>query len=88
MVNVTLNASAREFVVATVSPSLRRRTQLCVEGPLHLDLITPDKIVVYPAATSTYRVIAGDDCPGNRDTATTGSKNITLPTVSAGVIPV
>nr|HRD08314.1 gliding motility-associated C-terminal domain-containing protein [Saprospiraceae bacterium] len=86
VVNVTLNASAPgicggDSVTITAAGGLN----YAWEGPLGtFDLITPDKIVVYPAATSTYRVIASDDCPGNRDTATREVKIFTLPTVSAG----
>ncbi|MBK9688655.1 MAG: gliding motility-associated C-terminal domain-containing protein [Saprospiraceae bacterium] len=55
------------------------------EGPQgSFDLISPDKIIVFPSSTATFKVIAGDDCPGNRDTAAREIKLFPLPAVSAG----
>ncbi len=86
VVNVNLAASAPgicggDSVTLTATGGLTYTW----EGPQgSFDLKSPDKIIVFPSSTATYKVIAGDDCPGNRDTASREIKLFPLPAVSAG----
>ena len=86
VVNVNLNASAPGICGGdTVTLTATGGLDYAWEGPQGtFDLVSSDKIKVYPGTTSTYRVIASDDCPGNRDTASREIKIFTLPAVSAG----
>ncbi len=48
------------------------------------NIITPEKIIVFPTSNSVYKVEASDDCPSNRDTVSKEIKLFALPNVSAG----
>ncbi|MBK8700503.1 MAG: gliding motility-associated C-terminal domain-containing protein [Saprospiraceae bacterium] len=86
VVNASLAASAPgicggDSVTLTASGGL----VYAWEGPTGtFELLSDEKIVVFPATSTTYRVIAGDDCPGNRDTVSREVKVFALPVVSAG----